>query len=95
MIKHNNLSTRAMQMNHSPTEHVSVVAFDRHVDKQRLIRVKEVLHTIGLGRTTLYALIKTGEFPEPRRVGKLSLWVESEVQAWIVRLTDSASKNAP
>lgn len=49
----------------------------------RLIRIKEVLHIAGLGRTKVYALIKTGDFPAPRHIGKASLWVDSEVQEWI------------
>lgn len=56
--------------------------------KERLIRIKEVLGTIGLGKTTLYALMKDGDFPSPRRVGKLSLWVESEVQAWVTTVAN-------
>lgn len=71
-------------MNHSATTECLVpLTSTSYGGKQRLIRIKEVLHAIGLGRTTLYALVKTGEFPAPRRVGKLSLWVDSEVQAWI------------
>jgi prophage regulatory protein len=49
----------------------------------RLIRIKEVMHIVGLGRTKIYALIKTGDFPAPRHIGKASLWVDSEVQEWV------------
>ncbi|QRN55917.1 AlpA family phage regulatory protein [Dyella caseinilytica] len=37
----------------------------------------------GLGRTTIYAGIAAKTFPGPVKVGKRSLWVESEVDRWI------------
>ncbi|WP_430226852.1 helix-turn-helix transcriptional regulator [Paraburkholderia tropica] len=54
-----------------------------HATGERLIRVREVLASVGLGKTTLYKLMKDGEFPRPRRVRNVSLWLESEVQGWI------------
>jgi prophage regulatory protein len=74
-----------------PTQSVGerpAIASVSRLSKERLIRIKEVLSTIGLGKTTLYALMKEGDFPAPRRVGKLSLWVESEVQAWIAEIAN-------
>lgn len=53
-------------------------------DKERLIKITEVIHMTGLSRSTIYWAIKEGQFPtptkiSPRRVG----WVESEIQGWI------------
>lgn len=50
----------------------------------RIIRLKDVVSSTGLARSTIYKLIGSGEFPKPvplvgRRVG----WVESEVHDWI------------
>ncbi|WP_080287862.1 AlpA family phage regulatory protein [Burkholderia cenocepacia] len=42
---------------------------------------------VGLGKTTIYDMMKEGSFPRPRRVRNLSLWVETEVQAWIRSVT--------
>lgn len=53
---------------------------------ERLIRLPEVLDMVGLGKTTLYEMIKTREFPQPRKVRHLSVWVESEVQEWVKSL---------
>lgn len=50
---------------------------------ERLIRLPQVLELVGLGKTTIYALMKDDEFPQPRKVRNVSLWVESEVQSWI------------
>ncbi|RQZ14053.1 AlpA family phage regulatory protein [Burkholderia sp. Bp9031] len=50
---------------------------------ERLLRLRQVLEMVGLGKTTIYAMMKDGTFPRPRHVRGLSLWVESEVQGWI------------
>ena len=56
--------------------------------KARLLRLSEVLTTIALGRTMVYALMARGEFPQPLKAGRTSRWVESEVQAWVMRLAE-------
>lgn len=50
----------------------------------RLIQRPEVERRTGLARTTIYELIKAGRFPRPTKVGRASLWVEGEVEAWIL-----------
>lgn len=50
---------------------------------QRLIRLPQVKDMVGLGTTAIYDKIKKGEFPKQVKLGRLSGWVESEVQAWI------------
>lgn len=54
-----------------------------HIPGERLLRLPQVLETVGLGKTLLYELMKTGEFPQPRKVRHLSLWPESEIQQWV------------
>lgn len=58
---------------------------------ERLIRVREVLEKVGLGKTTVYALIKAGEFPQPRKVGHASLWVESEIEGWVRNVAEQVN----
>ncbi len=50
---------------------------------QRLIRLPQVKAMVGLGRSSIYDWIKRGEFPKPIKVGRLSGWIEREVQEWI------------
>jgi len=51
---------------------------------ERLMRLKEVLKQTGLGRSTIYEKIKTGDFPRQVKLGpKASAWPESAVQNWI------------
>ena len=52
---------------------------------QRLIRLPEVRALVGLGTTSIYDKIKKGEFPKQVKLGRLSGWVEAEVQEWISR----------
>lgn len=50
----------------------------------RLLRLSEVMHRTGLRRSTLYALVASGEFPKPIKLAeRASAWVETEVETWI------------
>ncbi|WP_431822482.1 helix-turn-helix transcriptional regulator [Burkholderia sp. F1] len=49
---------------------------------------------VGLGKTTIYDMMKDGSFPRPRRVRNLSLWAETEVQAWIRSITSRETSAA-
>jgi len=50
----------------------------------RLLRLPVVLERTGLGRDSVYRLVRTGAFPAPVKIsGRASAWVESEVSQWI------------
>ncbi|MFL1553681.1 AlpA family transcriptional regulator, partial [Pseudomonas sp. D47] len=50
----------------------------------RLIRLKEVKHATGLGRSTIYKYIEEGNFPKSVPLGERAVaWVESEVVGWV------------
>lgn len=52
--------------------------------RDRLIRLAQVMETIGLGRTRVYEMIKDGTFPAPCKPGgTASRWSENEVLAWL------------
>jgi prophage regulatory protein len=51
----------------------------------RIIRLKEVIDSTGLARSTIYKYIDEGSFPKPVSLGGRSVgWVESEVHDWIL-----------
>jgi len=51
----------------------------------RLIRLKDVKHVTGLGRSTIYKYIEDGVFPKSVSLGERAVaWVESEVMAWVM-----------
>ena len=50
----------------------------------RLIRLPEVQHRVGLGRSTIYRWMSEGNFPKPVQLGGYSVaWAEDQVEAWI------------
>lgn len=56
----------------------------------RLLRLEEVKKVTGLSRSTLYAYIKTGDFPPPLQVGSRAVgWLENEITAWIGQKIES------
>ena len=51
----------------------------------RIIRLKEVINSTGLARSTIYKYIGEGSFPRPVSLGdRCVAWVESEVHDWIL-----------
>lgn len=50
---------------------------------EKIIRLPKVKEMVGLGTTAIYDKMKKGEFPKQIKIGRLSGWIESEIQAWI------------
>ncbi|WP_271410519.1 helix-turn-helix transcriptional regulator [Pseudomonas sp. Q1-7] len=51
----------------------------------RIIRLKEVIDSTGLARSTVYKYIAEGTFPKPVSLGDRCVgWVEREVHDWIL-----------
>lgn len=62
---------------------------------EKIIRLPKVKEMVGLGTTSIYDKMKRGEFPKQIKLGRLSGWVESEIQAWITqRITASRLEQA-
>jgi len=52
---------------------------------ERILRIKEVEHLTGLGKSTIYYFIERGEFPRPVRLGKKTVgWHERDIKEWIL-----------
>lgn len=50
----------------------------------RMLRQAELLRLVGLGRTTVWAMERRGEFPARRRLtGRIVAWSEREVLEWM------------
>lgn len=50
----------------------------------RLLRRAEVEALVGLGRSSIYAMMAEGRFPRPVRVGRGAVrWPEAVIQAWV------------
>lgn len=49
-----------------------------------IMRIREVMETVGIGRATIYRLLSRGDFPKPLKLGERSIgWREDEIQNWI------------
>lgn len=50
----------------------------------RFLRIRDVIATVGLGRTTIYRMIEAGLFPKPYALTKRAVgWWESDVVEWL------------
>lgn len=49
----------------------------------KIIRLPQLKEMVGLGTTTIYDKMKRGDFPKQIKLGRISGWLESEVQTWI------------
>ena len=50
----------------------------------RLMKLKDVMHTTGLARSTVYKYISDGNFPKPVSLGERNVaWLQSEIEDWI------------
>ncbi|MBY0224555.1 MAG: AlpA family phage regulatory protein [Hyphomicrobium sp.] len=51
---------------------------------KKLIPIGEVCSQTSLGKSCIYAMIKVGEFPKPRKItaGRVG-WVQDEITAYI------------
>lgn len=53
----------------------------------RLMRLKEVLGVVSVGKSTWWAGVKSGRYPQPvRHLGpRITAWLESEIMSLIQR----------
>lgn len=64
-----------------------------------VIRMSRLPDHVGLGRSTIYEMIKAGDFPAPVSLGARAVgWLSDEVDAWIesrAAKRQSLSSDAP
>jgi prophage regulatory protein len=54
------------------------------MEQDRILRLPEVLTRVGFAASTVRALVRTGEFPRPVRLGRRALgWKESSITDWL------------
>ncbi|MEB3098805.1 AlpA family phage regulatory protein [Achromobacter sp. D10] len=52
---------------------------------ESLLPLSAVKSRVGMGKTKIYEQIKVGEFPKCIKNGRTSVWLASEVEAWIAQ----------
>lgn len=48
----------------------------------QFLRVDEVIKRVRVSRSKLYAMISSGDFPRPSKIGNLSVWLEDDISEW-------------
>ena len=65
-------------------QHDQLVGGPNEKPIRRFIRLREVLHRTGLGRSTIYRWMDEGRFPKSVRLGGRSVaWIEHEIDEWL------------
>lgn len=59
---------------------------------ERLIRLNEGLQITGLSKSGWYVKIEAGEIPEPIREGRRSLWMLSDIVAYVRHRAETAPR---
>lgn len=60
------------------------------VPEMRLIRLPEVMHRVGLKRSTIYQRMSEGRFPRSRTLGpRCAVWLEAEIDEWIRKVAEN------
>ena len=60
--------------------------------------IEEVQRVIPFSLSTMWRMIRKGEFPAPRKVasaGRSSYWVRKEVDDWVQKIIDSTPITTP
>lgn len=54
-------------------------------ESARILRLKQVSATVGIGRSSIYRKVQEGTFPSPIKLGsaRASGWISGEVYEWI------------
>lgn len=59
-----------------------------------LLRLRRVQEIVPVCRSTIYNMIKRGDFPAPVKVGRSTFWKSSDVNAFLNRLGGDAGTEA-
>src|SRR6185437_16416991 len=62
----------------------------------QILRLKEVMAMVGLGRSVIYRMRAAGTFPKPVRLGARAVgWIADDVAAWIAQRADGDCASQP
>lgn len=53
---------------------------------ERFLPLPEVKSKIGKSKAFIYSHMAKDEFPKPVKVGRSSVWVQSEVESWMRKM---------
>lgn len=50
----------------------------------RMLRISSLVEKTGIPKSTIYAKMKNGLFPQPYKLGTSSFWKEQEIDEWLM-----------
>ncbi|MFB9126538.1 AlpA family phage regulatory protein [Paraburkholderia dipogonis] len=51
----------------------------------KILRLRDVMQIVGVGKTSIYQWMKLGSFPRQVRLGSRAIgWHAQEIEAWLV-----------
>ncbi len=61
-----------------------------------ILRLPQVIARTGLSKSSIYAKVAAGEFPEPISLGARAVgWISDEVQAYLVARVEATRGHTP
>ena len=55
------------------------------------LRIDDIVHRLGISKSSIYAWVKEGEFPPQKKLGKrIARWKESDVNQWLAERPQGA-----
>ena len=65
----------------------------RPLPQEGFVRLPQVLHVLGIGKTTFWEGIKTGRFPAPIKLGpRTAVWRVDDIRGLISRISENGSQ---
>jgi predicted DNA-binding transcriptional regulator AlpA len=81
---HRELSDIAMHLQHPPFRERAAHGAGSHIP-DRILRLPEVLEMVGIGRTSLYEMVKSRKFPAPLHLSaRIRGWRLSAIQQFLI-----------
>lgn len=87
-------------MSGNPRTQVSLLGHRRMADMKNtpspatLMTLAEVTQITRLAKSRIYELVAARRFPEPRKIGRSSRWLASEIHAWMLNLPTASLAKA-
>ena len=53
--------------------------------EKRFLRLPDICRKLGISKSTIYLWITQKRFPEPLKIGRMSVWLESQVDEWMLK----------
>lgn len=63
---------------------------NREMLQERFMRVPAVENRVGFKRDKIYRMVRSKQFPAPIKLGRITVWLETEIAAWMSERIDAA-----